>query len=72
MNIIPLAITLYIIFGVIFMSMIEENQPKGINGNKFLYIIVGTFSVIFWIPWLLLNMCFPKRDIWFRRKIDDR
>jgi len=65
---IPIIITAYVVCGVVFMSLIEDSQPKKITNNKFLRVIIGVFSAIFWLPWLLINLCFPKRDIWFRLK----
>ena len=68
MKTIPLIITAYIVCGIIFMTLIDESQPEKIKNNKIFRSIMGILSVISWIPWLLLNSCFSKRDIWFRRK----
>ena len=68
MKTIPLIITAYVVCGIVFMSLIDESQPDKIKNNKFLRSIMGILSVVTWIPWLLLNSCFPKRDIWFRKK----
>ena len=68
---IPILITAYLFFGVVFMTLLEDSQPGIIKNHKPLQIIVGVVSVILWLPWFLINMCFVKRDIWFRRKTDD-
>ncbi len=68
MKTIPIIITAYIVCGIIFMSLIDTSQPERIKGTWFLRAIVGILSVVGWIPWLLLNSCFTKRDIWFRKK----
>ena len=65
---IPILITAYLFFGVVFMTLLEDSQPGIIKNHKPLQIIVGVVSVILWLPWFLINMCFVKRDIWFRRK----
>ena len=68
---IPILITAYLFFGAVFMALLENNQPGIIKNHKPLQIIVGIVSVILWLPWFLINMCFVKRDIWFRKKTDD-
>ena len=68
---IAILITAYLFFGVVFMTLLEDSQPGIIKNHKPLQIIVGIVSVILWLPWFLINMCFGKRDIWFRRKTDD-
>ena len=68
---IPILITAYLFCGVVFMTLLEDSQPGIIKNHKPLQIIVGVVSVILWLPWFLINMCFVKRDIWFRRKTDD-
>ena len=69
---IPILITAYLFFGAVFMTLLEDSQPGIIKNHKPLQIIVGIVSMILWLPWFLINMCFIKRDIWFRRKTDDR
>ena len=69
--IITILITAYLYFGVVFMALLEDSQPGIIKNHKLLQIIVGIVSVILWLPWFLINMCFVKRDIWFRLKTDD-
>jgi hypothetical protein len=68
---IPILITAYLFCGDVFMALLEDNQPGIIKNHKPLQIIAGIVSVILWLPWFLINMCFVKRDIWFRRKTDD-
>ena len=68
---ITILITAYLYFGVVFMALLEDSQPGIIKNHKPLQIIVGIVSVILWLPWFLINMCFVKRDIWFRLKTDD-
>ena len=68
----PILITAYLFCGVVFMTLLEDSQPDVIKNHKPLQIIVGIVPVIFWLPWFLINMCFRKRDIWFRRKTNDR
>lgn len=68
---IPILITTYLFCGAVFMALLEDNQPGIIKNHKPLQIIVGIVSMILWLPWFLINICFGKRDIWFRRKIDD-
>jgi hypothetical protein len=53
------------------MTLLEDSQPGIIKNHKPLQIIVGIVSVILWLPWFLINICFVKRDIWFRLKTDD-
>ena len=69
--IITILITAYLYFGVVFMALLEDSQPGIIKNHKLLQIIVGIVSVILWLPWFLINMCFVKKDIWFRLKTDD-
>ena len=68
---ITILITAYLYFGAVFMALLEDSQPRIIKNHKLLQIIVGIVSVILWLPWFLINMCFVKRDIWFRLKTDD-
>jgi len=68
---IAILITAYLFCGVVFMTLLEDSQPGIIKNHKPLQIIVGIVSVILWLPWFLINMCFGKRDIWFRLKTDD-
>lgn len=68
---IPILITAYLFCGAVFMTLLEDSQPEIIKNHESLQIIVGIVSVILWLPWFLINMCFGKRDIWFRRKTDD-
>ena len=68
---IAILITAYLFCGVVFMTLLEDSQPGIIKNHKPLQIIVGIVSIILWLPWFLINMCFVKRDIWFRRKTDD-
>ena len=68
---IPILITAYLFCGVVFLTLLEDSQPGIIKNHKPLQIIVGIVSVILWLPWFLINICFVKRDIWFRRKTDD-
>ena len=65
-------ITAYLFGGVVFMTLSEDSRPDVIQNYKSLQIIIGVLSVILWLPWLLLNLCFIDRDIWFRLKEDDR
>jgi hypothetical protein len=69
---IPILITVYLFCGVVFMTLLEDSQPEIIKNHKPLQIIVEIVSMILWLPWFLINMCFVKRDIWFRLKTDDR
>ena len=67
---IPILITVYLFCGVVFITLLEDSQPGIIKNHKSLQIIVEIVSVILWLPWFLINMCFRKRDIWFRRKTE--
>lgn len=68
--IIAIVYTAYLVCGIIFMVLSEDSQPEKIKNNKALQIIMGVISLAFWLPWLLINACFSKRDIWFRIKTD--
>lgn len=65
---IPILITIYLVIGIGFGALVEDNQPEIISRYKILYGLVLLGFMFFWLPYLLLNMCFVKRDIWFRRK----
>jgi len=66
------SITGYLICGIIFMTIIEDNQPEIIRNHQVLRIPVSLLSMILWLPWVLCAVCFTKRDIWFRRIKDGR
>lgn len=67
----PIIFTAYLVCGIIFMTLSEDSQPDQIKIHKVLNVAVGILAVFLWLPWLLLNMCFTKRDIWFRKKTND-
>jgi len=66
--IIPILITIYLICGAIFEVLSEDSQPDVIKNNRILRLITMIVVFFLWFPWLLINMCFTKRDIWFKKK----
>ena len=64
---IPILISVYLILGIGFGTLIENSGPDIVAKNK---LVRGIFIIVImfvWLPYLLVNICFPKRDIWFRR-----
>ena len=68
---IPIFIVIYFVIGIGFGALTEDSIPETLKNNKLLELFVTILMVFLWIPWFLLNLCFPKRDIWFRRKTND-
>jgi hypothetical protein len=65
---IPILISVYLILGIGFETLMENSGPDIIKNNK---LVRGIFIIVImfvWLPYLLVNICFPKRDIWFRKK----
>ena len=69
---IPILIVLYFAAGIGFGVLAEDSQPDIISRYKLLHGLILFGFMILWLPYLLVNMCFTKRDIWFRPKTDDR
>ena len=67
---IPILITIYLVIGIGFGALVEDNQPDIISRYKLLHGLILFGFMILWLPYLLVNMCFTKRDIWFRRKTE--
>jgi len=66
--IIPILITTYLVCGAIFEVLSEDSQPNVIKNSRILRLITIIVAFFLWLPWLIINMCFPKRDIWFKKK----
>ena len=69
---IPILIVIYSAVGIGFGILAEDSQPDIISRYKLLHGLVLLGFMFLWFPYLLVNMCFVKRDIWFRLKTDDR
>jgi len=62
---------IYMILGVIFSALMENSSEPDIIEKRLVREIFIIVFMIIWLPYLIINACFPKRDIWFR-KINDR
>jgi hypothetical protein len=65
---IPILISAYLILGIGFGTLMENSsEPDIIKKNRLVRVIFIIAIMFVWLPYLLVNICFPKRDIWFRR-----
>ena len=68
---IPILISAYLILGIGFGTIMEDSGPDIIANNKWVRGIFIIVIMFIWLPYLLVNICCTKRDIWFRRKTND-
>ena len=65
---IPIFTVIYMVLGIGFGALMESSdKPDIIEKNRLargIFIIVIMFI---WLPYLIINACFIKRDIWFRK-----
>ena len=69
---IPIFIVIYFVMGIGFGALTEDSQPDVIQNSKILRGIVLLGFMFLWLPYVIINACFVNRDIWFRRKTNDR
>ena len=68
---IPILISAYLILGIGFGTIMEDSGPDIIANNKWVRGIFIIVIMFIWLPYLLVNLCCTKRDIWFRRTTND-
>ena len=68
---ISILISAYLILGLGFETLMEDSGPDIIANNKWVRGIFIIVIMFIWLPYLLVNICYTKKDIWFRKKTDD-
>ena len=68
---IPIFVIIYLVIGIIFGTLMENSgEPDIIEENglvRGLFIVVIT---LLWLPYFIVNACFSRRDIWFRKNYE--
>jgi hypothetical protein len=64
---IPIFTIIYIVLGIGFGAIMESSgKPDIVAENRLVRGIFIIVIMLIWLPYLIINACFTKRDIWFR------
>ena len=65
---ITIFVVVYVVLGLGFGAIMENcDGPDIIANNKWMRGIFIIVIMLIWLPYLIINACFTKRDIWFRK-----
>ena len=68
---ITIVAVVYVVLGIGFGVLMENSgEPDIIEKNRLVRGIFIIVIMLIWLPYLIINACFPKRDIWFRKNYE--
>ncbi len=62
---------IYVVLGIVFGTIMENcGEPDIIEENRLVRGIFIIVIMLIWLPYLIINACFTKRDVWFRKNYE--